>query len=71
MKQRVIFGFAMVIFGLFLIILDLYVRIWAPTIYGFIFLVIGLAIIMNQKEDVIEKRKDVKTKNIKARRGKR
>ena len=46
---------------LFLIILDFFIRVIAPSIWGVILFVIGITIILNIDEDKIEGRKDLKS----------
>jgi len=65
MSGRVVFGIVLVLIGLGLIILDFFVRVIAPSIWGLIFFVIGLFIILNRGEDVIEGRKDIKRRRAK------
>ena len=61
MKGRVIIGAILAILGLFLIILDFFIRVIAPSIWGVILFVIGITIILNIDEDKIEGRKDLKS----------
>ena len=60
MSGRIIVGAVLAVLGLFLIILDVYLRVLAPSIWGVILFVIGITIILNVGEDKIERRKDIK-----------
>ena len=62
MKGRIIIGAILGVLGLFLIILDFFIRVIAPSIWGVILFVIGITIILNIDEDKIEGRKDIKNR---------
>ena len=54
--SRLITGIAMVVGGLFLIILSFFIKEvpWVALIYGIPILIIGVFILLNKKEDKIE-----------------
>jgi len=60
--SRTITGTIFIILGIFLITLSFFLHEaqWVPLIYGIPFLIIGIFIFFNKKEDNIERRKDMK-----------
>jgi predicted tellurium resistance membrane protein TerC len=63
-KEIIILGIILVLFGTFLLIITKFHPV--GLIYGTILIVIGLALILlNKEEDRIEQRKDINTKHHK------
>ena len=65
MNGRVIVGAVLSALGLFIIILDCFIKIIVLLIWGVILFVIGITIILNVGEDKIEGRKDIKNGRFK------
>jgi len=57
--SRLIAGWAFMLAGILFIILSIFTA-WWMIFYGIILLGIGIALLLNKHEDVIEKRKDLK-----------
>lgn len=62
--SRFLIGTLFLIFGIFFIILSIF-TVWVMVFYGIPFLILGIVILLNENEDKIEKRKDLKEKEYK------
>lgn len=62
--SRFLIGTLFLIFGIFFIILSIF-TVWIMVFYGIPFLILGIVILLNENEDKIEKRKDLKEKEYK------
>lgn len=60
--SRTLTGGILIALGLVMIGVDMFLKAVALSIWGAIFLIVGLVIFFNRSEDKIEERKDLKSK---------